>query len=64
MMVKWSEYMWLFINYDLTMIWTVLVVLRRFGASVPMYPIISVLGFLMNKHFTKWISLAETQQDR
>ena len=56
--------MWLFINYDLTMIWTVLVVLRRFGASVPMYPIIPVLGFLMNKHFTKWISLAETQQDR
>ena len=44
--------MWLFINYDITMIWALLV-LRCFGASIPMYPIISVLGFLMNEHFTK-----------
>lgn len=62
LMIKWSDYMWLFIKYDLTMICTVLV-LRHLGTSIPMYAIIFVLRFLMNKRFTKYISLAETEQD-
>lgn len=54
-MVSWSECMWLFIKFDLTVICTVFV-LRCFGISIP---IISVFRFLTNKPFTQGVSLAE-----
>lgn len=55
LMVKWFEYMWLFIKFDLAVICTVFM-LRHFGTSIP---IISVFRFLTNKHFTQDVSLAE-----